>query len=842
MKRIAQWFSDRGWRPFAFQRAAWRAYLAGESGLVHAPTGLGKTLAVWGGPLIEGCDDEPVDAPAPRRSSLRQRRAASRPLRALWLTPLRALAADTTAALSAPVAELGLPWTVEQRTGDTATHLRAAQRERLPTALVTTPESLSVLLSYPEARERFSTLRCVIVDEWHELLGTKRGVQTELALARLRRWQPALRVWGLSATLGNLEQARDVLGGADARGLRLIESRDRKRIEIETLLPDDLECFPWSGHLGTRLIRGAVQAIERARSALLFTNTRSQAELWFQALLRERPDWLGAVALHHGSLDHGVRGRVERMLAEERLKAVVCTSSLDLGVDFSPVDTVFQIGSPKGIVRLLQRAGRSGHQPGAVSRIVCVPTHAFELVEFAAVRDALAARRLEARTPLEKPLDVLAQHLVTVAAGGGFQPNDLLAEVRSTHAYRDLHDEEWNWTLDFAERGGAALTAYPRFARVQRSDDGCAISSPVLARTHRTNIGTITGEQLLAVRMLNGRKLGAVEEYFIARLAPGERFVFGGHILELVRVRDMTVHVRKARGGSGRVPRWNGGRFPLSTQLAAAVRARLTAFADNPSAERQESAEMARVAPLLQLQAKLSDIPDDRGLLFEHTESDDGHHWFVFPFEGRLVHEGIASLLAYRLTSAAPLTIDVTANDYGFELLTPGRLPLGEEDWRRLLSSERLVDDLLACLNCTQMARRQFRDIARIAGLVQQGYPGAPRPSRQLQASSELFFDVFSEFDPDNLLLRQARREVLEHQLEIRRLTVSLQRIAAQPFRIRGTAQLTPLSFPLSAERLRAQHVSSERWAERVQRMSSRLASGESSPPRRRSRHARSLG
>lgn len=809
LRPVEAWFTRRGWRPFEFQRAAWRAYLAGESGLIHAPTGVGKTLAVWMGPLLE--------ALASTDGAVRGRGAPG--LRVLWITPLRALARDSVAALQEPLAELAPRWTVELRTGDTSSTVRRRQRERLPTALVTTPESLSVLLSHADTRGRFADLRCVFVDEWHELLGTKRGVQTELGLARLRSWLPELRTWGLSATLGNLGEAMQVLLGAHAGAGRLLSADLPKTSEILTLIPDEIESYPWSGHIGLRLLSQVVESIEAARSTLLFTNTRSQAEIWFQALLRARPDWLGSVALHHGSLDRKIRDQVERRLAAGALRCVVCTSSLDLGVDFTPVDQVFQIGSPKGIARLLQRAGRSGHQPGARSRVVCVPAHAFELVEFAAARQAWQERAVEARTPVVRALDVLAQHLVTVGAGGGFEAEALRDEVRTTHAYRELTDAEWDWALEFAASGGPTLRAYPQYARLVLREGRYEIATPRLAAQHRLGIGTISSDASLKVAYVTGRALGTIEESFIGRLAPGDVFVFAGRTLRLVRVCGMTVVVRPARETSGVVPRWNGARFPLSTRLAEAVRRQLSAAREG----RYESSEMQAVQALLELQRRQSCLPAPDELLIERAESRDGAHAFLFPFEGRLVHEGLAGLLAWRWTQRQPCSLHVTATDYGLELLSAQPLPEDEATWRALLTPEGLADDLLACLNAGQLARRQFRDIARIAGLILPGYPGAPRPARQLQASSELFFDVFAQFDAGNLLLEQARREVMEQQLEVTRLRDALVRLAGCRLRLVATGRFSPLAFPLWAERLRAQQLSSEKWSDRVRRMSAQL-------------------
>ncbi len=819
-ERLANWFSQREWTPFEYQRQALAAYKDGRSGLVHAPTGTGKTLAVWLGPL-----DEYLRECTPVPSRVPAKREHAEPVRALWITPLRALAADTVQSLTEPIRDLGLPWTIEKRTGDTAASLKAKQRKQLPTVLVTTPESLSLLLSYPDSRDLLSTLRCIIIDEWHELLATKRGVQTELALARLRRWNPSVRTWGLSATLGNLEEARDVLLGMSAaqNNAPIITGRLPKQIDITTVLPEDPHRFPWTGHLGTRLLKPVLDAVDNARSTLLFTNTRSQTEIWFRAIALARPDLITEIALHHGSLDREVRERVEDRLREGTLRCVVCTSSLDLGVDFSPVDQVIQVGSPKGIARLLQRAGRSGHQPGVTSRVLCVPAHAFELVEFAAARRTMLTRVVEARQPITKALDVLTQHLVTIGAGGGFTERDLLDEVRTTHAFRGLTSTEFRWALDFVVRGGAALGAYPQYHRLAASSDTepiYSIASDKLARHHRLAIGTITSDLAMTVRSMSGKVFGVIEESFIARLTTGDRFVFAGRVLELTRVKDMTAYVKIATRRSGIVPRWQGGRTPLSTLLSQSVRELLY----EARTDTYNEPELACIRPILELQSRWSIIPAPDELLIERTSTRDGRHLFLFPFEGRHVHEGLGLILAHRIARTRPVSISITTNDYAIELRTAVPLDLTEPEWRTALSTNDLLPDLFACLNHSELARRRFRDIARIAGLIHPGYPGgASKSNRHLQASSELFFQVFDEFDPANLLLDQARREVLEDQMEITRLRTALERIARSRITTIDTAHLTPLAFPVFAESLRTQHVSTESWRDRIERMVAQL-------------------
>jgi ATP-dependent helicase Lhr and Lhr-like helicase len=807
--RVAEWFASKGWTPFGFQRDVWDAYLAGESGLVHAATGTGKTLAAWMGALAEWLDS------GMGKGEAVVRRSAAPSLRVVWLTPLRALATDIEEALRAPLIELGIPWTLERRTSDTPAAMRARQAKRLPTALVTTPESLSLLISRDEATHVFSDLRLVVVDEWHELLGSKRGVQVELALARLRALRPGLRTWGLSATIGNLDEAAATLMGVRAPRPRVVKGVEPKRVAIDALIPPVIERFPWAGHLGTQMLPQVIEAIAASRSAIVFTNTRSQTEIWYQAILGERPDWAGIIALHHGSLDRKSREWVEAGLRDGRLKCVVATSSLDLGVDFTPVDRVLQIGSPKGIARLMQRAGRSGHRPGAESRVTCVPTQVLELVEVAAARDATALGEVEPRHPVERPLDVLVQHVVTVALGGGFIAGELLEEVRGTRAYAELRDDEWAWVMDFVTRGGPALGGYPEYSRVVSSDDGrWIVRSRGVAHRHRQSIGTIVGDAQIAVQFLRGAKLGTVEESFIARLRPGDRFVFAGRPLEFVRVREMKAWVRRAATVQGSIPRWGGSRMAMSDSLAIALRRRL----GEAAAGVYRDTELEAVRPVLDVQARWSRIPSPEELLIEKVHTREGYHYFFFPFEGRLVHEGMSALFAYRISKLAPISFTMAASDYGFELLSPVPAPLEDALAAGLLTPTQLLEDLPAALNATEMAKRQFREIARVSGLVFPGLPRSGKTARQLQASSSLFFDVFRQYDPANLLLAQAHAEVMERQLESSRLGRALARLTSTNVVITTPKRTPPLAFPMLVDRTR-ERVSSETLGDRIRRM-----------------------
>ena len=807
-QKVDDWFKARGWKVFAFQRAVWRAALAGESGLLHANTGSGKTYAVWLAALLRG-------------ALVSRRRAAG--LRVLWITPMRALAADTLRALEESSAALAPEWTIGARTGDTSSAERARQSRKLPSALVTTPESLSLLLSHAAAKEQFAGLDMIIIDEWHELMGSKRGVQVQLALARLRYWNPQLVVWALSATMGNLAQARAVLLGeteGEPNGV-LVEGDLRKQIVVDSLVPANVSRFPWGGHLGIEMLHPVIDEIEQFNATLVFTNTRSQSELWYQNILEARPDWAGVIALHHGSLDREVRDWVEMGLKKGELKAVICTASLDLGVDFLPVERVLQIGSAKGIARLLQRAGRSGHAPGRVSRVTLVPTNSLELLEAAGAKQAVLARRIEARLVPNKPFDVLVQHLVTVALGGGFRPEQLLAEVRTAWSYRSLTDEEWQWALDFVARGGQSLTVYPEYQRVLPDEEGVyRVPDVAIGRRHRMGIGTIVSDSSVQVKYMTGGRIGSVEESFVGRLKAGDHFLFGGKILEFVRLHEMTAFVKRATGKRGAVSRWQGAKMPMSSELAHAALEQLRLASEGQFI----GPEMEALRPLIEIQQRWSALPTSDTLVVESMKSREGYHLFVYPFAGRSVHMGLASLFAWRIGRDQPITFSIAINDYGFELLSAEPV-----DWMKifkaatgagvaLLGTDSLLEDVLASLNATQLSQQRFREVARIAGLVFQGYPGQPKSARQVQASSSLFFEVFRKHDAGNLLLTQAQREVLEQELELTRLRDTLTELHRRAIAYRDVKRATPFGFALMVERFR-EKVTTEKLSDRVARM-----------------------
>ncbi|MEO7051551.1 MAG: ligase-associated DNA damage response DEXH box helicase [Rhodanobacter sp.] len=788
--RLRAWFATLGRRPAPFQRAAWRAWAEGRNGLIHAPTGTGKTLAAVGGPLIDAV--------------LRPERG----LQLLWITPLRSLATDTAQHLATAVAAMELPWRVLRRTGDSTAGERARLRRGDCELLVTTPESLALLLSYPDVGERLAHLRGVVVDEWHELIANKRGTLLQLGLSRVRVLRPELRVWGLSATLGNLDEALAALAGEG----QLIGGGAAKRVQIQTALPAPGERFPWAGHLGLKQLERVLRAVLEVRSALVFANTRSQAELWHEALASVWPEAPETLAIHHGSIDPKLRFATEEGLRRGTLRCVVATSSLDLGVDFSSVDRVIQIGSPKGVARLVQRAGRSGHAPGLPSKILCVPTHLLELAEIAAARRALASHQLEPRRPLRGCLDVLAQHLLTRALGGGFFADQAYAEIGRTRAYAQLPRAQFDAVLAYLQHGGSALAGYPEYHKLACSADGhFHVESKRVARLHRLSIGTITADGSVQVRYLKGARLGAVEESFVSRLRPGDRFLFAGRHLEFVRVRDMTAYVRHAPNRQGGVPRWMGGRMPLSNELSTEMR---SVLADPDATE----AEMRALQPLLALQRRQSRLPQVDEVLVERTHTREGDYLFVYPFAGRLAHEGLAAVLSHRLARIAKADYGYAVNDYGLAITARTLPPLDTEAMQQLLHPWGLRRDIRASINLTELARRQFREVARVAGLVFNGYPGSDKTLRQLQVSSGLLFDVLRQHDPDHPLLWQAEREVLDLQLDYSRLRDCLIRCARSRLLWVDTPRLTPLAFPLWVERLRG-GVHADDWKARIERM-----------------------
>ncbi|HEY8956217.1 ligase-associated DNA damage response DEXH box helicase [Chitinophaga sp.] len=804
-KVINNWLGEKDLKPFKFQEDAWKAYLQGKSGIVNAPTGFGKTFSLFLGAVIAWIDAHPKD----------YTRKTKNGLQLLWITPLRALAKDLGRAMESALQELNIPWQVGIRSGDTPVSTRAAQKKQMPEVLIITPESLHLLLAQKEYPSVFKHLHTVVVDEWHELIGSKRGVMVELGLSRLRGLREnQLKVWGISATIGNLDEAMEVLLGPYHSDGLIIRAKLKKNIALKSVIPHEIENYPWAGHLGIKMLPQALPVINDSQTTLIFTNTRSQSELWYQALLREDPMLAGALALHHGSIDMELRIWVEEALHNGILKAVVCTASLDLGVDFRPVDSVIQVGSPKGVARFLQRAGRSGHQPGAISKIFFLPTHALELVEAAALKAAMEQDLIESRMPVLLAYDVLLQYLMTLAVSDGFHASDIWEEVRQTFCYQHITEDDWQWLLSFLTTGGDALGSYDEFKKVEREGNFYICRSRMMAMRHRLHIGTIVSDAMLKVKFMSGGYIGVIEESFISRLSPGDSFTLAGRNLEFVLIKDMTVLVRKSNSKRSIVPSYQGGRIPLSSNLGRMLREKF----NEALSRNTKDPELIALQPLFNLQEELSHIPKAGELLIEQITTKDGYHLFVYPFEGRLVHEVMAALLAYRISRIQPITFSMAMNDYGFELLSDQPIPLTAENAKQLFSTENLLTELQTSVNATEMARRKFRDIAVIAGLIFQGYPGKHKANRHLQSSASLLFNVFRDYDPQNLLLKQAFNEAFFYQMEEARLRETLERIAVSRIVITTPQKLTPFCFPIKVDSLR-DTMTSEKLEDRIKKL-----------------------
>ncbi|KGK32067.1 ligase-associated DNA damage response DEXH box helicase [Cellulophaga sp. E6(2014)] len=809
------WFQENNWKPFKFQKDTWKAFLQGKNGLLNAPTGSGKTYALWFPIILNYIKSNPAYKTNHKKG-----------LKAVWITPLRALSDEIRQSAERVAADLGTQMTVGIRTGDTSTKERTAQKKQMPDLLITTPESLQLLLASKGYDKLFKGCTAIVVDEWHELLGTKRGVQMELALSRLKTVSKELRIWGISATIGNLDQAREVLLGTDSKALEnsvLLKAKLNKKITVKSIIPKKMETFPWRGHLGLHLLEEIIPIINNSKTTLLFTNTRSQCEIWFQKILEKHPEYAGEIAMHHGSINKETRLWVEQAIRNANLKAVVCTSSLDLGVDFAPVETVIQIGGPKGVARFLQRAGRSGHRPGKESVIYFLPTHAIELIEASALQEAVKHTVVEDRIPYLNSYDVLLQYLTTLAISDGFYPDEIYQEVIKTFCYQALSKEQWQWLLNFLVLGSQSLQTYDEYKKVALEEDGkFKVNNKGIAMRHRFQIGTIISDANLTVRYQKGGFIGSIEEFFVSKLSPGDIFTFAGRNLEFIRIKDMQVHVRNSTKKTNKIPSWMGGRLTFSAQMSELLREELYKASANHLTKKEIGPELIALEPVFTQQRKESIVPKPNEFLIETFKTRDGYHHIFYPFEGRFVHEAMGSLLGYRISLLSPITFSLAFNDYGFELLSDQEIDIQQVLDNNLFSTDFMLSDLQKSLNATEMARRKFRDIAVISGMVFTGYPNKGVKMKHLQSSSQLLFDVFRDYEADNLLFQQAFTETFEHQLEEGRLRLALERISQQEIVWKACQKPTPFSFPIITDRLR-EKLSSEKLADRIKRMTAIL-------------------
>ncbi|AZA57515.1 ligase-associated DNA damage response DEXH box helicase [Chryseobacterium shandongense] len=795
---IQQWMADKGISPFKFQTETWKKFGNGYSGMVVAPTGFGKTYSVFLA-LISDFLNRPEKY--------------GKSLKMIWITPLRSLSKDIAKAMQEAIDEIGLDWAVGVRNGDTDPKVRQQQVKNMPEILVATPESLHLLLGQKKHQRFFQDLQTIVIDEWHELLGSKRGVMVELGISQLRKYVPKIKIWGITATIGNLDEAMEVLIPYDIKKTK-ITAKEKKKIDILSVFPDEVEILPWAGHLGHKLADKVVPIILNSNSTIVFTNTRSQSEMWYQLLLEAYPDFAGQIAIHHSSIDAHLRIWIEENLSNGKLKAVVSTSSLDLGIDFKPVDTVIQIGSAKGVARFLQRAGRSGHSPFEISKIYCVPTHSLELIEVSALKEAVKNNVIEPRDPQVLCFDVLVQFLMTLAIGDGFYPNEMFSQIKETFAFQQMTDEEWKNILDFLTIGGKALKSYEEFHKVVIDETGLyKVTSRRISMLHRMNMGVIVSDAMLKVKFISGGYIGMVEEYFISRLKKEDKFILAGRVLEVAMIKDMTVFVRASKGKAF-APSYLGGRLPLSSNLGQFLRENLSGALNPKSSEK----ELKFLHPLLANQEERSHIPEEDEFLVELIKNREGYHLFMYPFEGRLVHEVMAALIAYRISKLAPISFSMAMNDYGFELFSDKQIPLNEDNLEQILTRDNLMTDVISSINAAEMARRKFRDIAVISGMVIQNFPGQQRSNKSLQSSAGLIFKVLEDYDPDHFLVRQSYTEVFNMQLQEQRLVEAFKRIEKSKVILKFANSFTPLSFPIKVDSLR-QTLSSEDLDSRIKRL-----------------------
>ncbi len=765
-EHFATWFASRGWTPRPHQLDLLAAAAAREHVLLIAPTGGGKTLAGFLPTLTALATPRPTPT-----------------LHTIYISPLKALAADIARNLTTPIADLSLPIRIETRTGDTSSALRRRQLDTPPDILLTTPESLAVLLSQPTAPTLFAGLDTIIIDEIHALAGTKRGDQLALCLARLTTLSPQARRVGLSATVAH---PREILAytatGAPARAITVAETTPPA---LSMMLPT--ERLAWAGRMGLASAALILDRITAAGLTIVFVNTRAQSELIFQELWRLNEQTL-PIALHHGSLDQAQRLRVEAAMARGDLRAVVATSSLDLGIDWGGVDQVIQVGAPKGTSRLLQRVGRANHRMDEASRAILVPANRFEVLECQAAIAGVAAHELDGDPPRPGGLDVLAQHLLLTAASTPFHPTTMLAEIRRAAPYAALTDADFTDTLAFVENGGYALASYDRYRKLFRTADSQVhIRSDRIARQARMNVGTITEAALLKVRLggPRGTPLGEIEEYFANTLRPGNTFLFAGRLLRFTRIHELTLECTDGGTGAPAVPTYVGARLPLTTNLADRVRAML----HNPAAWH---AYPEPVREWLALQADRSELPAPDNLLVEIFPRDGRWFMVAYTFEGQQAHQTLGMLLTRRMERAGTAPLGFLGTDYVIATWSANE-PTNVED---LFAVDMLGDDLDSWMAESSMLRRTFRNIATIAGLIDRNQPGASRTRRQVTINTDLIYDVLRRHQPDHVLLRATRMDAAHGLTDITRLAGLLQR-AEGHIRVRRLDRVSPLAVPV---------------------------------------------
>ena len=790
---INEFFKRNNWDPLPHQIQSWNSFFKGENGIIQLPTGCGKTYAAFMGPLLKLKEKEIPEG-----------------INILVITPLKALSRDLEKSLLKATQFIDKSIKIGIRNGDTSAYEKRKQILKPPNILITTPETLSLLIANKDSKKLFNNLFSIILDEWHELMGNKRGNQCELSLSWLRSLKKDIQIWAMSATLGNIQEAGRIIVGIKGKNPTIIKSNLQKTIELKSIIPKDIGTLPWSGHLGLRSHKFLLEEIEKNKSTLFFTNTRSQSEKWFQCLKFYYPEMEKKIAIHHSSMDKDDRRYVEEGVKYGDIKWVICTSSLDLGVDFHPVEQIVQIGSPKNLARLIQRAGRSSHKPGGKSNLIFMPTNALELIELSAIRRLIYKNIAEEIKIPELSFDVLLQHLISLACGSGFDPQIEKENIKNCWSFRNMKDEEWDWCLNFLENGGECLKAYPKFKKIIKADQGnnrfkYFVNNKNIMRIHKFNIGTITSDKYIIVKFMKGKTIGNLEENFASRLKTGDAFFFGGRILEYVKRKDMILYVKRSNKKSSIVPSWVGGQIAISNLLSRNIRKEISICNRTKSTSKFVNKEISSLKPIFDLQKKLSNIPTEKELLVELYRGKNFNSIFVFTLEGRFVNEGIAFLLAFRLSKIKKNTFSITSNDFGFSLTTSNNYNFSklEDNFIELLSFNNLEKDLHSAINFSELTKKRFKHIAQISGLVNNNNPSTLRNPNQLQISSDLLFDVFTKYESNHLLIKQAFYEVNRIDLESVRIEECLKRISKCKLILNTIEKPTPFAFPLLVERLK---------------------------------------
>ncbi len=797
--QLLEWFGKQKYSPMPFQTEAWDAFAQNQAALIAVPTGSGKTLAAFGGPLLKLMTEE---------------RPVVSATRIIYLTPLKALARDIVNSISRPIEDLKLPFQVGLRTGDSTPEARQSQRKVKPEILVTTPESLAILLT-AQNPEKYAEVFSVIIDEGHELLGSKRGSLLELSIATLRKYSPDLIVTVLSATIGNLRQAAEALTGVS--NAKIISDAPSRSIQIDVLAPAEMTAAPWFGYAGLNLAEDLLKTIDPKETQIIFTNTRGSAEAWYRDILERRPQWRELTGLHHGSLTREERVLVEEKAKAGELKIIVATSSLELGVDFPKVGRVYQIGSVKSMARAVQRAGRGFHRPGESSSLTVCPASIFEILEAHALRQAVKVGIFEDKIPIPKPLDVFVQFLLNRAYNAGFTIDEIKETVARTYSFREITESEIIWAIQFLATGGKSLSQYDQFLKIKPEGNRYVFADPKNARMHRMNIGTIVSDDGIRVRFMGGKTLGTIGETFVSRLKKGDVFQFAGRELEYVQLNYNILLVRLSSERPEIATVWTGNILPISSLISEHLRMSVDQLARASGESDLPEAELKEFWPAAERQKQISHIPLADETLVEIWKAREGFHLYLYTWAGRLVNEGLGHLFAFRISAVRANTISVAVSDHGIELLATEEFPPVEVLSALFTDLNDLESDIEKSLNFPELAKRTFREVARVSGMIQATVAGQSKNQRNLQMSSGLLYDVLEKYEKNHPLVLQAKKEVRQNQLHLPSLIKVIHNFKTRRFVFKKIEKISPFAFPIFIERARTR-VSTEKLEHRIAR------------------------